>query len=195
MNKRLKIHVAILFMLIFLFQSEPAYSASGEIDLASIYFSRAENYLENENYPKAINFYHKAIAFAPEKFEYYQYLAFAYSITENYSKALLTYSKAYSVDSQNPYIFYNAGIILYDLGYLDEATQSFQKAIQLNPEFTDAYHNLGAIYMYMGQISEAIEHFHVANLLSPEDKQILSDLQKALQTEEKQYSQSPKISI
>ncbi|KKH48715.1 tetratricopeptide repeat protein [Methanosarcina sp. 1.H.A.2.2] len=60
--------------------------------------------------------------------------------TGNYDKSLEVYDLALKMDSNNPEIWFNKGIVLAELRQMESAIQSFEKALEINPNFYEAQH-------------------------------------------------------
>lgn len=58
--------------------------------------------------------------------------------TGNYDKSLEVYDLALNMDSNNPEIWFNKGIVLAELRQIESAIQSFEKALEINPNFYEA---------------------------------------------------------
>ncbi len=67
-------------------------------------------------------------------------------ITGQTDEALANFDKAIANDPKNPAMFYNRGLINYQVGNLEAAAADYSKALELNPKFFDAAYNLGAMY-------------------------------------------------
>jgi hypothetical protein len=52
--------------------------------------------------------------------------------------------------------FYNRGIILSELYYLDDALASYNKAIEIDPDYVQAYSNRGNVLQDLNRINEAL---------------------------------------
>lgn len=60
--------------------------------------------------------------------------------TGNYDKSLEIYDLALEIDSNNPEVWLNKGIVLVELKQKESAIQSFERALEINPNFDEARH-------------------------------------------------------
>lgn len=82
-------------------------------------------------------------------------LAASYSTVGKNDEALKTLKEAALIDPQNDRIFYNLGLLYYELNDIPLALKSFQKSIQLGSENTGLYYNYGLLLQQQGKLKEA----------------------------------------
>jgi predicted CXXCH cytochrome family protein len=82
-------------------------------------------------------------------------LASSFNIEGNNAEALKTLKEALAIDPQNDRIYYNLGLLYYELGEIPSAIESFHKAVQLNSENTGLYYNYGLLLQQQGQSKKA----------------------------------------
>jgi len=82
-------------------------------------------------------------------------LAASYSTAGKNDEALKALKEAALIDPQNDRIFYNLGLLYYELNDIPLALKSFQKSIQLGSENTGLYYNYGLLLQQQGKLKEA----------------------------------------
>lgn len=75
------------------------------------------------------------------------------------------------MDSNNPSVWYNKGIILYRQGKYAEAVNCFAQAADIDPGFTDAFYNKGIALMKLGKYHQAIRAFDAVIKQEPKNQQ------------------------
>lgn len=88
-----------------------------------------------------------------------------YIATDRKQEAVELLEVAMDKESQDPLIFFNAGVIYSDLDRLDKAIKAYDKAIELKPDYFDPYYNMGALY-----VNQASEILAAADTLNPMNK-------------------------
>jgi len=74
-------------------------------------------------------------------------------------EALAQYEKAIQLDDQNPYYYYNAGILDLELKHLAEGFEAFKKAVALKPDYMQAHFRLAGYYYLTGFSQLAVKEF------------------------------------
>jgi tetratricopeptide (TPR) repeat protein len=82
-------------------------------------------------------------------------LAASYNTVGKNAEALKTLQEAAVVDPQNERIFYNLGLLYYEMSEIPSAMESFQKAVRLGSENTGLYYNYGLLLQQQGNLKEA----------------------------------------
>jgi tetratricopeptide (TPR) repeat protein len=77
-------------------------------------------------------------------------------------QALKDYNKSIQLEPSNDLVYYNRGIVRYDLGDKEGAVEDYNRAIALNPTLTLAYYNRGIARYYLSNYREALEDFDLA---------------------------------
>lgn len=80
-----------------------------------------------------------------------------------------------------PYLWFNAGVGLVNLGKLEEAAEAFAKAVRQLPSLPQAWNNLGSVLGQLDRFEDASECLRHALVLAPEDLQARLNLARALQ--------------
>ncbi|MFP4470466.1 MAG: tetratricopeptide repeat protein [Bacteroidales bacterium] len=88
-----------------------------------------------------------------------------YIATDRKEEAVELLELAIQKETNDPLIFFNAGVIYSDLDRLDKAVKAYDKAIELQPDYFDPYYNMGALY-----VNQASEILAAADTLNPMDR-------------------------
>ena len=83
-------------------------------------------------------------------------LAFSHHKENNLDKAEELYTSCLDINSKDPLILHNLGVIFLQTGRLDNAIQKFYEAIKYKPKYLDALCNLGIALKNSGKLEEAI---------------------------------------
>jgi TonB family protein len=121
-----------------------------ESDQASMLFTRADEYLQSENYTEAIKEFKKAIKLRPNWAEAYFKLGEAHSRIPTAGKDGSAHRKA--------------------------AIEAFQKAIELKPTWAEAHQELGSRFLASGNYQDAVGSFKEAIRLKPGVAEMHKDL-------------------
>ena len=84
------------------------------------------------------------------------------------TEALKTLNDAAVIDSQNDRVFYNLGLLQYEMGDLPGAIKSFQRAVQLNSTNPGLYYNYGLLLQQQNRLREAEQLFLKGYALEPQ---------------------------
>lgn len=82
-------------------------------------------------------------------------LASSYNSISKNDEALKTLKEAAVIDPQNDRIYYNLGLLYYELGKILLAKESFQKAVRLGSANTGLYYNYGLLLHQQGELKQA----------------------------------------
>jgi len=113
--------------------------------------------LKFEDYPKAIDFFQKAIAVDKDFSEAYNNLGFAYEKVKRFNDAIDAYNKALSnlLYRTPEKAYYNLGRTYYRIGKYDEAINAHKEAIRRAIDFYPSYYSLALCYNAMGRYGDA----------------------------------------
>jgi tetratricopeptide (TPR) repeat protein len=82
-------------------------------------------------------------------------LASSYNSVGKNKEALKALKDAVAIDPKNERIFYNLGLLHYEMGDIPAAMESFQKAVGLKSENPSLYYNYGLLLQQLGKLKEA----------------------------------------
>ncbi len=105
-----------------------------------------------------------AIKYDPEDWKPYNKKGLIYFGTKNYSQAKQMFTKAGTLNSKNPQILVNLGMVDYMEGNKDGALGYWEKSVSLNPNDNDgkALNNIGNLFKEKGDLKKAIEYYEKA---------------------------------
>ncbi len=75
------------------------------------------------------------------------------------SGGLTTFEQAIELDSENPFFYYNAGILYVETGVFDKAYKAFSRAIELKPDHVQSHFRLALFYEMTGFPQDAAKSF------------------------------------
>lgn len=125
-------------------------------------------YLEQEQYPQAIEYYKEAAAADDSDVEVYRNLGHAYAQQEQYSNALEIYKKGIELFPDNYSLRRRLGKTYREMGMYDESLVEYEKAIKIAPQRTDAHVGIASTYELMGDLDAAIERYKKAIGIDPD---------------------------
>ncbi len=113
--------------------------------------------LHYEDFPKAIDFFQKAISVDPDFSEAHNNLGFAYEKSRKFNEAIDSYKKALSnLLYMTPEKAYNSlGRVYYRLGKYDEAIDAYKNSLKRMPELYISYYGLALCYSEKGRYGDA----------------------------------------
>ena len=156
---------------------------SATLDDVRSYGAAASKYYQEGNYPKALEFYTKALNIEekvlgkdhPYTATAYGNIGAIYDKMSNYSKALEFYMKALNIseeklgkDHPNTTIIYNSiGSAYRNIGNYPRALYFYTKALKTrekilgkdHPDTASSYNNIGSVYDNMGDYPKALEFY------------------------------------
>ena len=113
--------------------------------------------LKFEDFPKAIEFFQKALSVDPDFSEAHNNLGVAYERSKMFNDAIISYKKALSnLLYRTPEMAYNnLGRIYYRLGKYDEAINAYKEALKRMTNFYPSYYGLALCYNAKGRYGDA----------------------------------------
>ncbi len=95
-------------------------------------------------------------------------LASSYNSVGKNSEALSELNAAAAIDPKNERIFYNLGLLHYEMGNAPQAMESFQQSVRLNSTNPSLYYNYGLLLQQQGNVKEAEQILLKGYSLSPQ---------------------------
>jgi tetratricopeptide (TPR) repeat protein len=113
--------------------------------------------LKFEDYPKAIDFFQKAVNIDPDFAEAHNNLGFAYEKSKKFNEAIESYKKALSnlIYRSPEKAYYNLAKVYYRLGKYDEAINAHKEALKRMTDFYPSYYGLALCYNAKGRYGDA----------------------------------------
>jgi len=99
---------------------------------------------------------------------------------KKYREAISSYKKSLQLNPEDPDIFNNLGLALFDYGLFEEAIINYDKALKIQPDCYYAWDNKGDALRALGRFSEAIDSYNQALRLKPDDQTAWDSLFKTL---------------
>ena len=116
---------------------------------ASDYLILGNAEYEKENYPKAIEYYEKALKINPNHAYTLNNKGIALGKLKKHDEAIKCFDKAIEIKPDFAGAWTNKGIALDKLGQREEALKAFDKAIEIKPDDADAWYNKACCYSLM----------------------------------------------
>lgn len=113
--------------------------------------------LKFEDFPKAIDFFQKAVSIDPDFAEAHNNLGFAYEKSKKFNEAIESYKKALSnlIYRSPEKAYYNLAKVYYRLGKYDEAINAHKEALKRMMDFYPSYYGLALCYNAKGRYGDA----------------------------------------
>lgn len=144
-------------------------------------------YFDENNDPRAVEFYWKAIKSGEGIVDSYCNLGIIESEKKNYANAIDCFTQCLKHDPRHCEAHYNLANIYSELGDLDLAKVHYQMAIKIDADFESAYYNLGLVMAMKSEYKEALEILRQYRLfLEDDDKgnvdKLIDSLQKTMKS-------------
>jgi tetratricopeptide (TPR) repeat protein len=144
---------------------------------------------KNKDFPKAEEWFKKAIVEEPDSWEAYLYLAMSQAEQQKYGEAEPNFEKAMELapdqqkkdiiySNQHAYFVehYNRGITLNSVADYEEAVKEFEKAVQVEPGYAKGHVNLGVTYSLLKEEDKAMAAFQKAVEVDPSEPEAWRNL-------------------
>ncbi len=148
-------------------------------DCASTELTSAKLYIQQKNYPKALEALQKEVTKNPKSVDGYYLMGYVYGELGNYDSMVVAYNKSLgvsnlhekSINDSRKYFWahlFNQGVMDFQKGsklkdkdstklYYDKSINAFSQAVKLEPDSADTYKNLAFVYMSEQNYDDAIE--------------------------------------
>ena len=131
-------------------------------------FILGNEFYENENYDKAIEYYNKAIGLGQKHADVHNNRGLAYLVKRDYKLAIKDFNEANSLAPKNADVYYNRGLAYFKIGDYKSAIQNFNEATDLKLRPAKIYLNRGRAYLKIKNDSLAMQDFKEAIKLKPD---------------------------
>jgi len=126
---------------------------------------------EQENYPKAVEYYNQGLAVNPNHDELLRYLSEAYRVQGMVDEAISALEKVAEINADKA-VYYQVARLYKERGDIADAMAALDKAIEIDPEL-DLAHDLYAEIAYDNRdYTKAIEHLEYMTNAKPEDDEL-----------------------
>lgn len=120
------------------------------------------------NFQEDIRILEGVVAKDPNNRNAWVQLGHKYFDSQQPMKAVDAYDKALAMDSNDPNVLTDQGVMFRQLGWYDKAIENFKKANELNPKHIQSLFNLGIVYRYdLQDLPNAIESWEKYLKLNP----------------------------
>jgi len=92
----------------------------------------------------------------------------------NITGAIRSVTSASVIDPANPAIFFQLGLLKYNIKDYDGAISALEKAIEMSPDYANAKYFLGLSYEAIGEHKLAIKQFEEIRVTNPDNQEIIS---------------------
>ena len=138
-------------------------------------FELGKEYLEKEEYTKAIEFFTKALE-ENDDAETYRLIGWSYFMLDDDSTALKYYDKATSIDPKYAKPYYNRGWMFHYSKNYPMAIKEYDTALELDPKYALVYTRRGAVHTLLGRFDLALSDYQEALKLNPKDPNAYKDV-------------------
>ena len=126
---------------------------------AELYFTEAQQYLDDMKLDKALERINKAINLESKASAYYNLKGIILRRQKRFKEALEFFEEALKLDPFSAQVYNNIGILYSLVDKKDLAIQYFKKALSLKEDFFEANFNLGLLYYLKGDYKDAKFYF------------------------------------
>ncbi|MBF0494957.1 MAG: tetratricopeptide repeat protein [Deltaproteobacteria bacterium] len=162
-----------------------------EVRKADEYLSKADQFLADKQYDKAMIAYRKVLqVYQPA--EVYYNIGYIKAAQEKYGEAIVAFRKATEINATYAKAFKGMGLVYQKMGMTDKAHEAMQRAAEIyisqdmvddaeslllqvartNPDSANVYNSLGILYRRQGKYREALAQYRSALKVSPDDENI-----------------------
>ena len=124
-------------------------------DSLSVYLKKGGAAFGANEYPKALEYFHRALDFDSVNVNALRNLGVLYSMKKDHAKSLEYLKKALAHDTADPEIYNSLGITYSNIGDTAKAIGYYRRAVAMDDNNLDFLHNLGSICLAAGKHDEA----------------------------------------
>lgn len=146
---------------------------------AVILWRLGNDYMLQNNFAKAIEYYHKSIDLKKDYVAAYVSLTSAYESNKEQDKAIETYRNLLPLGQNNSEVLFNFGRLLYNRNQKDDkdnAEKLWLEAVRVQPNYSNALYSLGLLYENQGDKARALEYYYKVKDLNPDNKDITAKI-------------------
>jgi tetratricopeptide (TPR) repeat protein len=126
-----------------------------------------------DNFPKAIEYYNKAIELEPKNPDGYTGLGYVYFRMKQYKDAINYCNKAIQLDPNSKkayFAYFTLGESYHRIKEFNNALKSIKESIKLNPDYPLSHFGIAVVYWDMRKYKDAVESFHTAIRIEDDPK-------------------------
>jgi tetratricopeptide (TPR) repeat protein len=126
---------------------------------ANMHLERADNYLKQHQYRRALDEFEKALEYYPDYVSVFINVANMYESQGKLSKAMAAMEKAVQIDPTRPSACYGRGRHLAMQGKHEEAIKWYSQALSYRPKNRMYVHAIARSYQSQGDTANAVKYF------------------------------------
>jgi tetratricopeptide (TPR) repeat protein len=157
---------AFLFLAIWISACSSDTTVEGKVDpeKSNEHYLLGIEFAQYSLFQNSLDEFDLAIKYNPDDWKPYNKKGLIYFGIKDYSQAKQMFQKAKALNSTNPQLLVNLGMVDYMEGNKDGALSFWEKSISLNSNDNDGkpLNNIGNIYKEKGDIEKAIEYYEKA---------------------------------
>lgn len=137
------------------------------------------DYMSQNNFAKAIEYYQKSISLKKDYVGAYVSLTGAYEANKELDKAIEVYRNLLPLGANNSEILFNFGRLIYNRGQAGDRTDAeklWLESVRVQPNYSNALYSLGLLYESQGNKTLALEYYYKVKDLNPENKDIVAKI-------------------
>ncbi len=138
-------------------------------------------YLQQGNFPAAINEFNRAIALRPEYADLYNNVGYAYAHLNRLDEAKAAYDKAIRLNPKLWQTYDNYAAVFAAEKNYPKAEEYLLQATKVSPNNNDLIVHLGIVYLMSGDKKRAKEQFSKALVFDPNNREARDGLKKSSQ--------------
>ena len=157
--------VPVFFIyLLFLACSSPSIEPGQNEAKSAEHYLLGIEFAQYSLYQNSLDEFDLAIKYDPGNWKAYNKKGLIYFGIKNYTQAKEMFLKAKALNTKNPQILVNLGMVDYMEGNKDGSLAYWEKSISLIPEDDDskAYNNIGNLYKERGDLKKSVEYYEKA---------------------------------
>jgi len=159
----------------------PQKATINESKKADEFYQEAIVDFQREQYQDALDKLQECLKLDQNIAKYHYTLGLILEKVGETSQAIEAYQKAINLNPQLIDAYNNLGNIYYNSGEIEQAEEIYRQGISANPNHFGSYINLGNLLLVKCQINEAINSYQTANKLNPDDRNILQNIELAVE--------------
>ena len=143
------------------------------------YTLQGHEYIETEEYDKALSAYRAAIAAESRHYNAWWGIGRVYEKQGKYDLAEQHYRTAYNINSNHPALIYAIGLVLEKLRRPQQALEAYDKSIEVQPRQSAPRLKKARVLMTLGRHRQALEELVLCKDLDPDDANVHFTLARA----------------
>ncbi|MGQ9630831.1 MAG: tetratricopeptide repeat protein [bacterium] len=134
---------------------------------AALYFQRGNEFVETDEFGRAIIEYEKAISISPFYKEAYNAVGNVYAVQGVYDRALQNLNKAIEIDPRYVNAYINMGLVYEKMGRFEDSIRKYGEALAIEPNNKEAHLGLAQVYRSMELLDDALASYDRVSIIDP----------------------------